>query len=328
VFQTEPILWLQAHGSPSLTVILTIVTLLGYTPAYAAALLVLAFAVRLRPTLGVLGGLLLAVTLVEGCKNALAYPRPDAVDARVAPSFATRPIEIRSRGGATSFWSRPQPQAIDAVRRGGSGDYGFPSGHVAGATAFLLCAAYFFRSRSALAVAAAWVPLMAVSRMFLGRHFLADVLGGLAIGLVSSGLAVLLFRALDEERLGRRDREAGRALVPVGLLSLALCVLAPFEPLLPPLYVGGLVGLVLSAAFLLRTGQPAEGGTRRQRALRVALATLVLLVGVAAREGLQHLGGREAARLGALAAGVVLTASTFAGTAALCRRLGLYPWAG
>ena len=322
MFQTEPILWLQSHGSPPLTALLSLVTLLGYTPAYVVALLVLAFAVRLRPSLGVLGGVLLAGLLAEGLKDGIAYPRPDEVDSRVAKSFASTPIAIRARGGATSFWGRPQPAAIAAVRERAAGNYGFPSGHVAAATAFLLGAAYFFRSRPAFAAAGAWVPLMALSRMYLGRHFLADVLGGLAIGLAATGLAVVLFRPLDEERL--RGRESGLAFAPATLVSLALCALAPWQPLLRPEYVGVLAGLVVSGALLLATGLSAEGGTRRQRALRVAIAGLVLVSALGAAQSLTRLPGPPAARAAAVAATLLVSAATFAGTVTLCRRLGLY----
>jgi membrane-associated phospholipid phosphatase len=323
VFQTEPILWLQSHGSPPLTALLSLVTLLGYMPAYVAALLGLAFAVRLRPGLAVLGGVLLAGLLADGLKDAVAFPRPDEVDARVAPTFATKPLELDARGGATSFWSRPRPEAIAAVRRRGAGNYGFPSGHVAAATSFLLCAAYFFRSRQALAAAGAWVPLMALSRMYLGRHFLADVLGGLAIGLAATGLAILLFRPLDEER--PPGRKARLAFAPATLVSLTLCALAPWQPLLRPEYVGVLAGLVASCAFLLATGLAAEGGTRRQRALRVAIAGLVLVSGLAATRALTRLPGPPSARAAAVAATLLVAAATFAGTTALSRRLGLYP---
>ena len=325
MFQVEPILWLQSHGSPPLTALLSLVTLLGYTPAYVALLLVLAFAVRLRPGLAVLGGVLLAGLLADGLKDAVAFPRPDEVDARVAPTFATKPLELDARGGATSFWSRPQPEAIAAVRRRDAGNYGFPSGHVAAATSFLLCAAYFFRSRQALAAAGAWVPLMALSRMYLGRHFLADVLGGLATGLAATGLAILLFRWLGADHSRHSARGKGwPALAPLALVSLTLIVLTPWQPLLQPEYVGLLAGLAVSHAYLAAAGVPPDGGTSRQRAWRVAAGALVLLAGLAATGALVALAGPSAARTLALAATTLVSAATFAGTTALSRRLGLY----
>ncbi len=332
MFQVEPVLWLQSFASTPLTAFFWAVTLLGYLPVYAALLLTLAFAFRLRPSLGVLGGVLVAGLLSEGLKDAVAYPRPDEIDARVKKTVVATPIELAERGGARSFWATPQSHAIAAVRRRAAGNYGFPSGHVSAATSFLLCAAFFFRSRRPALLAAAWVPLMALSRMYLGRHFLADVLGGFAIGLVASGLAVLLFRAFDEELFGRTDRRARSAilpatlvsLLPATLVSLLLVLITPHQPLLDPVYVGALAGLVLSYGFLLVTGLPRDAGTKRQRLLRVAVATLVFLAGITAMGALTELLGRPS-RLTPLVASTIASGATFAGTVWLSRRLGLYP---
>ncbi|HVO12941.1 MAG TPA: phosphatase PAP2 family protein [Vicinamibacteria bacterium] len=319
MFQVEPVLWLQSIGSPPLTWLLTAVTLLGYTPVYVSAMLVLAFALRLRPSLAIVGGLLLAGILTEAVKNAVEYPRPDEVDGRVKESYAAHPVRLAHPGGAKAFWAPPTAEAIAAVRLRATGDYGFPSGHVAAAAAFLLTTAFFFRSRRALASSALWVPLMALSRMYLGRHFLADVLGGLLVGVAASGLAVLLFRAFDESVFGRHDRRARQAMLPVSVLALALLVVTPYQPLLPPAYVGGLVGLVISYAFLLVTGLPPDGGTARQRLQRVAIGAGLFAV----TEGLVHLAGRGS-RITSLGGTVIVAVAALAGTVALSRRLGLY----
>ena len=324
MFQVEPILWLQSLGSAPVTALLSLVTLLGYTPVYVTLLLLMAFAVRLRPSLAVLGGVLVCGLLTEAVKDAVAYPRPDEVDGRIRKTFATAPLPLAARGGAAGFWEPPRPHAVAAVRQRAGGNYGFPSGHVSAATTFLLCTGFFFRSRRAALFALLWVPLMALSRMYLGRHFLGDVLGGLTVGLVSTGLAILLFRALDEEAFRRGDRRARLALLPVSALSLVLVVLAPSQPLLQPEYVGLLAGLVVSYAFLLVTGLPVDGGSPAQRAARVGLAGLVLLCGAGVLFLLLHLLGRPA-RLTPLALSVLVSSTTFGGTVWLSRRLSLYP---
>ena len=324
MFQVEPILWLQSIGGRPLVWLLSGVTLLGYTPVYVVVSLVMAFARRLRPTLAVLGGLLLSALLTEGFKDTVAFPRPDEVDSRVMKSFASTPIQFHERGGATRFWSPPQPGAIEAVRRRAAGNYGFPSGHVGAAVAVLLCTAFFFRSRRVLAFAALWVPLIALSRLYLGRHFIADVLGGLAIGGFAAALAVLLFRALDDEAFRRHERRARAALLPLPLLSIVLLVATPYAPVLQPRYVGALAGLVVSYGFLLVTGFPPDGGPPRQRSLRIALAGLVFLAGLAATQALVAVVARSGERVVLLASTLLVVAATFAGTVALCRRLGLY----
>jgi membrane-associated phospholipid phosphatase len=314
LFQTEINLALQSAGSPALTWLMTGVTYLGYTPVYVALVMALAFAVRLRPTLAVIGGLLLTGLLTEAAKDAVAFPRPDEVDSRVALSAEARPLPLAAPGGATSFWGRPDPTAVAAVRRRSAGNYGFPSGHVSAATAFLACAAWFFHSPRVLVFGAFWVPLMAFSRLYLGRHFLADVLGGFAIGLVASAAAFVLFRNLDAD--GRRG------LRRLWLVCLLVAAAVPVVPLLDARYAGGLVGLVLSCSVLLGAGAPADGGSHREKALRVVVGLVLFTLTLLAGEGLVRLaGGSRVLTLlvttGAAAAGLV-------GTVRACRHLRLY----
>jgi hypothetical protein len=68
----------------------------------------------------------------------------------------------------------------DAKRRRRSKTaHGFPSGHVSATTAFVVGWAMLAGSRRRRwAFAATWIAAMALSRMYLGRHFLGDVIGG------------------------------------------------------------------------------------------------------------------------------------------------------
>ena len=71
------------------------------------------------------------------------------------------------------------------------------SGHTAAAVAIWGGIAVLFRSRRLLQVwGAVFVLLVSLSRMYLGRHFLADVLGGMVEGLAMLSLALLLARGL------------------------------------------------------------------------------------------------------------------------------------
>jgi membrane-associated phospholipid phosphatase len=320
LFQTDPNLWLQTFSWPPLRWLLSGVTLLGYLPVYVALLLVLAFAFRLRPSLAVIGGVLLCGLLTEAAKDAVAFPRPDEVDSRIRRFALSDPVPVASRGGGVGFWALPSSEAIAAVRARGSGNYGFPSGHVSAATAFLLCSAAFFGRRRLLAAAAVWVPLMALSRLYLGRHFLADVLGGLFVGLLATGVALVVFHPLGQEEAPTRRRAALAPMLGLGALTLAL---APFVPVLDPRYAGALVALVASCAWIERH-DPArlDGGPPRRRVLRVALAgTLFSGAGLLVRPLLGT--PQPQAHLGPFVACFALVALTLAGTASLARRLGL-----
>jgi undecaprenyl-diphosphatase len=94
--------------------------------------------------------------------------------------------------------------------------YSFPSGHTAGATVFYgMLACYLAahakgRGQQAAAVAGAVlaVALVAVSRMYLGVHYLSDVLGAAAEGCAWLATCVTFVSTLRRQREGRALRGA------------------------------------------------------------------------------------------------------------------------
>jgi membrane-associated phospholipid phosphatase len=105
----------------------------------------------------------------------------------------------------------PRPPATDAV--GVFSGYAFPSGHatdaaaVYGMLAVLLAAAFPRRSAKAAlwTVAVVVVGLVGLSRIYLGGHWLIDVLAGLAVGAAWSSS---LWRSSTARRFGERRRRA------------------------------------------------------------------------------------------------------------------------
>jgi membrane-associated phospholipid phosphatase len=319
MFQSEANLLLQSLGSPALDRLMTAVTWLGYLPVYVVLTLVLAFGVRLRPALAVMAAVLLAGLATDAAKNAVAFPRPDEVDPRVVRTAAARPLPGVDRGGARSFWSLPDAAAIAAARARGSGNYGFPSGHVSVAAAFLLSVAFYYRARPVALFALLWTPLMAFSRMYLGRHFLADVLGGAVLAVLAVAASVLLFRRLDRDA-GWRDRGAMR---PLHVLVLLLVALATVSALVPARYAGALLGLALAHGVIAAGGAPPEGGAPGRRLARVLLAGVLFGLAFAVTEAVrERVGvGSAADRPAALVASALVVLAGLGGTVAVTRRL-------
>ncbi|UCF06550.1 MAG: phosphatase PAP2 family protein [bacterium] len=321
MFQIEPILWLQSFESPVVTWVLSAITKLGYTPVYIALVICLVFGLRLRPGLSVLLALLIAGILTDGLKSGLTLPRPSDIDARVVEPGHGPSAPLLDSGGASSFWALPPPEAISAVRAQSEWSYGFPSGHVGTAAAFFLGLALFFRSRGVLLFSVFWIPLMALSRMYLGRHFVADVLAGLAVGAFAVVAAALLVHPLNVER---PSKLSVRDLLPLTGIVLPLVILTPFIALLDAENVGRLLGLLVAYSLILLKGLPSNDGKIWQRLVRVLTAIILYIAMSRMIDLLMDSTGWEDRRLGALAAAFLLTCVTLAGTVAICRRLRCY----
>ena len=270
MFESDPILWLQQFSAPWFFAFMRFTSWIGEAWFYTPAVLVVVFGIRLRPGFGVLLALVLAAFATDCIKQGFGLPRPSEVDVRVLDKGRTG-RHVMVDGAADGFWELPDRGAIEAVRATGRHDYGFASGHTSGATAFALALALFFGARRhwAWGLAIAWALLMGVSRMYLGRHFLGDVLGGLAVGGSGVVLAWALMRRLDAPWPRARRSWA----VALGVIcSLALA--AWWTPWIDPGKAGEVAGVLLCIGALARFGWPGDdaGGLRRLARVACALA--------------------------------------------------------
>jgi len=85
---------------------------------------------------------------------------------------------------------RPRPFMADGtianIRPDTAGGYSFPSGHTQTASTIYFSLYYFIKKRWLLIVAIVITTLVALSRMYLGVHYLTDVLTGAALGILIS----------------------------------------------------------------------------------------------------------------------------------------------
>ncbi len=107
---------------------------------------------------------------------------------------------------------RVRPPLVDAVPPFESSP-SFPSGHTLNSTVIAGIVAYLLlcRLNSTLArvltviIAAAWALLMGLSRVFLGHHWLTDVMVGWTLGLAWVGLVIIAHRLFLTVRRSQRD---------------------------------------------------------------------------------------------------------------------------
>jgi undecaprenyl-diphosphatase len=106
--------------------------------------------------------------------------------------------------------ARPRPPDISQVVPGVETTYSFPSGHTIGAGTFLLVVGYLVWVRRpdvrslvqwVLGVAGG-VLLVAMSRVYLGYHFVTDVVASMALAVTVLGVVVVL----DRRRAARAAR--------------------------------------------------------------------------------------------------------------------------
>ncbi len=114
--------------------------------------------------------------------------------------------------------ARPRPASALQVIPGFETSYSFPSGHTTGAATLVLVTAYLLWRHRRTGRSLAWwlvasagiVMLVGGSRLYLGYHFVTDVLAGACLGVVTLGLVVAASRWLDlrQRRLAAVPRPA------------------------------------------------------------------------------------------------------------------------
>jgi membrane-associated phospholipid phosphatase len=278
MFQTEPVLWLQSFESPAVNMILGWVTFLGYSFVYSILIMILAYGYRIRPTLCLIIGMMICGLMTAAGKNGLKYPRPSDVDARIVePGSDEQPVHLTERGGATRFFSLIPDLTLERVRAQPEWSYGIPSGHVSLAVTFFVGLALFFRSTIVLAFSLVWIPLMAISRMYLGRHFIADVLAGVLVGLVAVSLAYFLSKRLLQKDESEKENSSLSYIqnnFALAVLVATLIILVPFVAVVDPEIVGQLASIFVVCYLFRPQLLEFDGGSLIQRVLRVVVVVV------------------------------------------------------
>jgi membrane-associated phospholipid phosphatase len=123
---------------------------------------------------------------------------------------------------AKSLFRQPRPFWLDpSVRLHDAESYGLPSGHTQHATAVYLLVALWVRRGWMWLLAFVMIVLMALSRVYLGVHFIQDIIGGFVLGLMVLGLFLFWQRAFAE-RFSRRI--LGRRLLIMIVIPTALAL--------------------------------------------------------------------------------------------------------
>ena len=96
--------------------------------------------------------------------------------------------------------TRPFDQHPDIIKLSEGGGYSFPSGHTSDAFALATSLALNNRKWYIIAPAYTWATLVAYSRLDLGVHYPSDVLGGIAVGVISAYTARKINKWIHKEK--------------------------------------------------------------------------------------------------------------------------------
>jgi membrane-associated phospholipid phosphatase len=168
-------------------------TSLGSENFYLMALPLLYWCWDRKKTLYVGAAFLVSISLNDIVKTIFLHPRPDP--AKLLP-------------GISELAARYAPQSP-----------GFPSGHSQGSIAFWGTLVLFFRERAVKAALVLLILLVSYSRIYLGVHFMGDVIGGLVIGLACLAATIPVIHVT-----GKRYHAIHPAVVIAALLIIPIAL--------------------------------------------------------------------------------------------------------
>lgn len=218
--------------------------------------------------------------LTDCLKKTFLLPRPSYVDLNVKllNRGGLNPTHFESMGAKSFFGGLPS-QAVEYIRAHPFGSWGFPSAHASHAVALWGTIFVFFQRIWVRIIAVAMIFFISVSRIYLGWHFLADIIGGLLVGFImvlvfnnlvfrSEKLGALLF---EEQKKVRFDLRSVLLFIYLLVIPLIILCVAHMEPK----NVASILGFNIGFLFVRYHGIPKDSGKVLQRIARVLIAGIV-----------------------------------------------------
>lgn len=150
---------------------------------------------------------------------------------------------------------------------------GFPSGHTQGAVTFWGPVLYYIRKKPVMIIALCLLILIPYTRLYLGVHYLGDVLGGLVIGLIilTAGLPANQWFEKHWETISKMV-----VIITLTMFPLAILFIAPGKHIYQPLAV---FSSMLLGAYLAHDRISFNPrGSRKSAAIKVLAGLLVIMI--------------------------------------------------
>ena len=106
------------------------------------------------------------------------------------------------------------------------GRYGFISSHAANGFGFATLTSLIFRKKAYTIAIYLWATVFAYSRIYLGVHFITDIIPGICAGLFFGWVVFRLFAFTHKKVMGRNDSTIHGSLYPNNGITLILTMLS------------------------------------------------------------------------------------------------------
>jgi membrane-associated phospholipid phosphatase len=275
-----------------------LITTMGSSAFLAAVIISITFGVNFRKGFLLFQLLIWTGLITEILKTIIAFPRPDFVDNRVLNlEYGVKNTSPFRGNGPEGVFKLPYKEVLETFRLQETlthSPFGFPSGHVALTTALWGGSSAIFNRRIIKNLAPVMVLLVAFSRMYLGRHFLGDVLGGATVGLIILTVFTLFLKSPLKDDFFKKENFDFAFRRQNLILYFFMFVVPPVLTALSLIsadVAGFFLGTNAAYIMVIRKGLPDDTGSVKQRALRIlvalplfAISSLILAVGFDAIE--------------------------------------------
>ena len=186
MFQTEPIICLQHLGNQCFTHLMQQITQMGYPSLIVSIIVIAIFGIDFKKSFLLFQLFMWTELVTDILKILVGFPRPYYVDKKVINlENNITSTSLFSGNRIKSIFALPDNQILDSFLLQEACNPAFPSGHVSLTTALWGRSATVFDNRLIKILTPFAMVLMAFSRVYLGKHFIGDVIGGTIVGLIS-----------------------------------------------------------------------------------------------------------------------------------------------
>lgn len=311
MFTTDIIHFLQSFDSPALLAFMKFISALGLIPFLLLLILGITFGFDFRKGLVLLNLVAWTALLTNFAKEQIDYPRPPDLDSKIYSIYESKPSNNTDQ--SHGFFDLIPDDILADTRADEFERNGFPSGHTSTQVALWLGIIFLFNKRWTYYLGISIIILTMISRLYLGAHFLADVIGGLFLGFFC---CILLLRYIKDSRFYTKRTHNFKSLSFLGFPLLLIPLIGHFSPVI----IGSLIGINGAAILQIQLRNvPVNNGYALQRIATALIGVFIYLLAYY----LPKILGLPQTGLIALAVYLIISFASFYGALAFCRKINL-----